>query len=279
MTGNNKHKRHARELQAARGGSYVRARRMVSRSHCPPITAMLGHGPDGRPVKIDLTRAYSWPLHVITGVSGTGKTVLAATICHSLVEGRKASGVSVSVSSASGRSLWPDQATVIDPPDTVEVIAHEMRRREELLRTACDRHQDVVNHVETYRQLGHILPTKVFILDPLEVQDLRAIGELLVSAAAKAQYLGLRFIVTSQRDLLYHLRCGAGADLHAAVAAFIRLRGESAPFHGLEAGCGVVRKGTSLFRPGQAEDDRLFTVKRWVFDDLPPISPPEAARG
>lgn len=279
MTGNNKHKKQARELQAARGGSYLRARRTVSWSHCPPITATLGHSPDGRPVKIDLTRSYSWPLHVITGVTGVGKTVLAATICHSLVEGRKASDVSVTVSSAWGGPLWPHQAAVIDPLEAIEVIGQEISRREELLRRACDRHQHFVNHIDTYRQLGHALPTKVFVLDPLEFQEPRAIGELLVSAAPKAQYLGLRFIVTSQRDLLHHLGGRAGLDLHRIVAAFIRLRGESAPFRGLEMGCGVVRKGDSFFRPGQREDDRLFTVRRWAFDDLPHGSQMEKARG
>lgn len=279
MTGNNKHKKQARELQAARGGSYLRARRTVSRSHCPPITATLGHGPDGRPVKIDLTRSYSWPLHVITGVTGTGKTVLAATICHSLVEGRKAGDVSVTVSSVSDGPLWPRQATVVDPLQAIEVIDHEMSRREELLRKATDRHQHFVNHIETYRQLGHSLPTKVFVLDPFEFSEPRTFAEFLLSTAPKAQYLGLRFILTSQRDSLHHLGGRSGLDLPTVVAAFIRLRGESRPFDGLQMGCGVVRKGDSFFWPGKQDDDQLFTFKMLAIDYLQSMTGVEEARG
>lgn len=278
MTGSNKHKRHARELQAARGGRYIRARRAVSRFHCPPITATIGHGPEGRPVKIDLTRSYSWPIHIITGLTGTGKTVLAATICHSLVEGRKAGDVSVTVSTPLAGGLWPRHAAVVDPLQTIEVIDEEMRRREELLRKASDKHRELVSRIETYRELGHRLPTKVFVLDPLELQEPRAICEFLLSAAPKAQSLGLRFIATSQSDYLHHLG-RAGMDLHRAVAAFIRLRGESKPFNGLETGCGVVRKGDSFFVPGKQDDDQLFTFKMLAIDYLQPMTGVEEARG
>lgn len=260
MTGNNKHKRHARAHQAVRGGTYVRARRIVSRSHCPPITATIGHGLDGRPVKLDFTRAYHGHVWIIAGLTGSGKTVLAATICRSLTASRKSDEVSVLVGSYAHPSLF-SAARVEDPADVLQVITEEMAERQELFRKAAQQLRVPIGDIESYRNAGYRLPTLVVILDPFELVEPGSNGPALVSIARLARALGLRVILTSQQDSLLALG-RAGRDLTNAVAAFIHLRGQSPPFADLGQGCGVVRAQPSGFPVGTLHGDRLFTFTK-----------------
>ncbi|WP_131822502.1 FtsK/SpoIIIE domain-containing protein [Mycobacteroides chelonae] len=266
MTGNNKHKRHARELQASQGGPYLRARRAVSRFHCPPITAVLGHGPDRRPVKLDFTRAYRGHVWVIAGLTGSGKTVLVASICRSLASSGNASEVSMLVGSEAPDVLFPS-ARVEDPRDVLRVISDEMAQRQALFRKASQELRVPIGDIESYRNAGFRMSTLVVVLDPFELVDPGLNGRVLTSMARSARALGLRVILTSQRDSLLQLGRG-GRDLTHAVAAFVHLRGESRAFAGLEMGCGVVRSHASGLAAGSSKDDQFFMFTQLAGDPL-----------
>jgi S-DNA-T family DNA segregation ATPase FtsK/SpoIIIE len=93
MTGNNSHKKKARELQARTGMSYTRALREVAQGQGPTAQSSrlrplpLGRTPDGATLTLDLEDAHAGgagPHTLVVGTTGSGKSTLLQTLTSGL---------------------------------------------------------------------------------------------------------------------------------------------------------------------------------------------------
>jgi DNA segregation ATPase FtsK/SpoIIIE-like protein len=137
MTDNEARKRAARDFQAVNPGiSYTSARRRVSRDQRRPLTAVLGTGVDGRPVRLNLewqSRGGDGPHCVFSGPAGSGRAVLLAAAATGLFSGQNRYDVDLVVSGCDDVRLGVAH-TRVDAADLSDHVDGLLEERYELLR-------------------------------------------------------------------------------------------------------------------------------------------------
>lgn len=256
----NAHKKAARKHQKTNGVSYLRARREVDNKRHTPLLAILGTNRDGNPVRLNLDERFrggAGPHCLITGWTGSGKTVLAAHIAASLTDGRNGD-IELIVGDPFDTSLFPVTATVVGEDDLAEAINNTLAKRMRQLQDAGQ----WVRDIHDYRTLGNHMPAAVILIDECD-RWLRGGGparaEAVGRVARMGRSLGVHLILTTLDGYPFDVwRATAGN-----VSAIVRLRGRE--FRDLELGQGLLQCAGG-FDPGCG--GRSATDIDFTFADL-----------
>ncbi|PJE03569.1 MAG: hypothetical protein CK429_32705 [Mycobacterium sp.] len=165
MSSNESRKSAAREFQAANPGtSYTRALRQVSHGdQRRPLSAVLGTGPDGASVSVNLeweSQGGSGP-HCL--IAGAEVPALLAVLAAGLASGQRQGDLELVLCASDATQVTVDHRRV-GADELVEHVNDVLRSRHEVLRSVEAR------DVAEARERGHQVPTTVVLIEDLDGQ-------------------------------------------------------------------------------------------------------------
>jgi hypothetical protein len=196
VTSNESRKRAARDFQAANPGtSYTRARRLVARDKRRPLTAVLGTGIDGTPVRLNLewqSRGGDGPHCAVSGPGGSGRAALLAALATGLFSGQNRGDCELVVSGCDD-VLIGVQHTRVDAGLSGRVNGL-LEERYELLRSLGNR------DIEEARAAGHQIPT-IVVLIKAPVAGLQRGDDTLARLVRVGRAVGINVVLTTETEL------------------------------------------------------------------------------